>query len=214
MTPPKINPCPTCLQFQDFIPSNTTQKLYLNAAQTIMVTCPDGSTPTVNIPAGVIGYLLNFELGNPPYPDLTINCVSGQIVVPVPDTVNQPDLDFLINRMLNQCANQIGLQLACKSGEFVNTQQMQTCVSLLFVNVIGGIPAGVTISSDGHSLIAAAGLISSTISVEDANLKAIQLLAEIFATGNVTCNPGVSPVVEVFNGATQLASGDTITTSN
>lgn len=186
-------PCPTCLQFPDFVPSSTTQKLYLNAAQNVTVNCPDGSTPTVAIPAGVVGYLLNFELGTPPYPDITLNCIGGQIVVSVPDNTNSGELDVLINQALNKCAAQIGLQLGCVSGEFVNTQQTVTCPESLFANIAGALPVGVSVSGDAHSLIAAAGLISSTISVQDSNLKATQLLNELIATGNAVCAGRIPP---------------------
>lgn len=181
-------PCPTCLQFQDFIPSSTTQRLFLNPAQSVTVNCPDGSTPTVQIPAGVVGYLLSFEIGNPPYPDLILNCAGSQIVVPVPDNATGAELENLINQMLGKCAGQIGLQIGCKAGEFVNEKQTFACSDNFYVGVPGALPSGVSVSSDTHSLIARAGLISSTISVEDANLKAVQLLKEIFATRNAVCS--------------------------
>lgn len=211
-------PCPTCLQFQDFLPSTTVGKLYLNTAQSITVTCPDGSTPTVQIPAGVIGFVLNFSIGTPPYPDLVLNCVGGQIIIPVPDDSVQAQVDVLITQMLNQCAAQIALQNRCVPGEFVNEIQQMGCPAGTgtFVTINGAVPPGIGFSDDDHFLTIAAGTITSTVSVADANSKAKQLLAELFATGNVICTtpPVVPPILEVFNGATQLSSGDTITTSN
>lgn len=211
-------PCPTCLQFGDFKPSNSVEKLYLNAAQTVTVNCPDGSSKEVSIPAGVVGFVLDFSIGSAPYPDISLNCVGGEIVVSVPDKSDQGDLDGLINGMLNKCVSQIATQSACTTGEFVNTvQQYLGCASdVQFVLIPGGIPNGVSISSDGHYLVIAGGIISSTISVSDANAKAIQLLKELFATGNAICGndpPDLQPVLRVFNGSAELESGDTIIVS-
>lgn len=191
----KLKNCPTCLQFEDFKPSNSTEKLYLNSAQTVMVNCPDGTTPSVTIPAGVVGFVLDFTLGNPPYPDLTLNCIGGQINVSVPDNVSQKELDALINGMLDKCAAQIGLQTGCVPGEFQNTIQTYTgCPNPLdYVNIVGGVPVGIGPSSDGHSLSANSGLIFSTVSVDDANKKTIQLLKELFATRNVICSTNPPP---------------------
>jgi hypothetical protein len=188
-------PCPTCLQFQDFLPSNSSAHLYLNLAQSVTVSCPDGSKPIVNIPAGVIGYVLNFSLGTPPYPDLVLNCVGGQIIVPVPDDTDQDELNSLIQSLLNQCVNKVALQSGCVAGSFVSVQQQVTCGSGLFVTVPGALPVGVTVSQDGHSLVATAGLISSTISVADANSKAIQLLNELLSTKNAVCTSVTPPPV-------------------
>lgn len=178
-----------CLTFGDFAASKPNQKLYLNTAQNVTVTCPDLSTPTVAIPAGVIGFVLDFAIGSPPYPDLTLNCVSGQIVVPVPDNATQAQLDGLIAGLLNQCAVQIAKQYGCVPGTFYNTQQVKGCNIGLTPAKAGGLPVGVSIEtvSGASVLVVPAGLISSTVSIADANLKASQLLNEIFATGNVTC---------------------------
>lgn len=188
MQPPSMNPCPTCLQFEDFVPSVSKDKLYLSAAQNLTVNCPGGTSATVPLPAGIIGYALTFDIGNPPYPNLVLNCVSGTISIPVPDNATQNDLDALINSMLNQCLAQIAVNIACASGAFFNTTQtFSACAGATTVTLSGALPNGVTLDSVNNVLTMAAGIIQSVISVSDANGKAQQVLREIFSTGNVTC---------------------------
>ena len=175
----------SCIQFQDFVPSTPTDKIYYSTAQTVTVTCPSGVTATVNLDAGLVAYALTFPLGNPPYPDLVLNCSNSTITVPVPDNTTQDELDALIVGMLNQCLQQIATNIGCVSGVFFNTQQSVPCPS---ENVLmaGAFPAGVT-GVNTPNLTMAAGTIQSTISVADANAKALLVLQEIFQTGNATC---------------------------
>jgi hypothetical protein len=180
-----------CLQFEDFTPSQTSDKLYLSAAQSITVTCPSTETATVSLEGGVVSYVLNFEIGTPPYPNLTLNCTGGQISVPVPDNVTQADLDALINGMLQTCLQQVAKSIGCTGGVFFNTQQIYGGCSpdLLCQIITGGAPAGVFTTGGAESKVAiASGTIMSTISVNDANLKANQVLNELFATQNAECN--------------------------
>lgn len=182
-----------CLQFQDFLPSVTKDKLYLSKAKTIVVTCPSGETAATNLDAGIIGYVLNFELGNPPYPNLTLNCTNGQLSIPVPDTATQAELDALINGMLDSCLTQMATTISCGAGVFYNTLQSYTgCVGdNPCVQVSGALPGGVIFvnqTGETPSMIQiAAGTIQSTVSVADANFKANQVLMEIFTTGNAKC---------------------------
>ena len=187
------NPCPACLKFEDFVASNPTDKVYKSAAQALTVTCPSGVNSTVNLPAGIIGFNLTFSLGNPPYPDLVLNCVSGTITVPVPDSTTQAQLDTLVNGLLVQCLSQFAINIGCASGAFLNEEQTFGCpppgqAGLVNISILGALPAGVT--NNTSSLIMAAGTIQSTISVADANAKALQVLMEIFSTGNATCIGG------------------------
>lgn len=195
MQPPTINPCPTCLKFQDFVSSTPVNKVYTSAAQTLTVTCPSGAETTVQLPAGIIGFNLTFELGNPPYPDLVLNCVNGTITVPVPDNTTQPELDMLVNGLLLKCLNQFAINLGCVTGVFFNTQQTLNCTISGFVRSPGAFPAGVSIDNPnrGNNLVMAAGVIQSTLSVADANAKALEVLYEIFRTGNANCSGGTPP---------------------
>jgi hypothetical protein len=193
MQPPQISLCPTCLKFEDFIPSNPTGKVYLSAAQSLTVSCPSGVPATVNLPAGIIGFNLTFTLGNPPYPNLTLNCVSGMISIPVPDDTTQAQLDALVNSLLQQCLTQIAINIGCASGVFFNTTQSISCPppgqsSLVNLTIPGALPSGVITNTSTLTIVT--GAIQSTISVADANAKALQLLTEIFATGNAKCIGG------------------------
>ena len=187
--PENCKPCQVlkdCIQFQDFVPSNPNDKIYYSKAQTLTVTCPAGTIAVVPLDAGIIAYVLTFSLGNPPYPNLTLNCTGGTVSVPVPDDVTHAQLDTLINGMLNQCLTQIAIGIGCGGGVFFNTEQSVGCPDLnQFTSVAGAIPAGVSLS--GHYLVIAAGTIQSTISIADANAKALQVLNEIFSTFNVVC---------------------------
>ena len=190
--PENCKPCQVlkdCIQFQDFAPSNPDDKTYYSKAQTMTVTCPAGTTATVPLDAGIIAYVLTFSLGNPPYPNLTLNCTGGTISIPVPDDVTQAQLDALINGMLNQCLTQIAINIGCSSGVFLNTQQVNAqCVDIGTVEIAGALPAGVLIDpNNNEQLIMSAGIIQSTISIADANAKAQQVLAEIFSTRNAAC---------------------------
>lgn len=188
-------PCKTlkdCIQFADFTPSDPNDKLYLSTAQAVVVTCPDGTQTTVNMDAGIVGYVLTFQLGNPPYPDLTLNCTGGTITVSVPDNANQQQLDDLINGMLNTCLQQIAKNIGCGTGQFFNTQQTYNPCSDpdAHTYIQGAVPAGVGLANPPNEsgLSMAAGIIQSTISIADANAKAQLVLEEIFSTGNAICN--------------------------
>lgn len=196
---PECVPCKVlkeCLQFQDFVPATQTGKLYLSAAQTVTVTCPSGVKVSVALGAGVVSYVLNFTLGNPPYPDLSLNCTGGTIAVPVPDNTTQVELDALVNGMINTCLAQIAVNIGCPpAGVFYNTQQIVSCPSSN-AKVVGALPAGVStgVSTNLRALFMAAGVVESTISIADANGKAIQVLYDMFQTGNANCSGGPLPV--------------------
>jgi hypothetical protein len=193
---PETTPCKrlgNCIQFQDFVPSSPTDKLYINKEVTLTVTCPAGTQATQTLPAGIVGYVLKFAIGSAPYPNLVLNCTGGQISIPVPDDVTQAQLDDLINGMLTTCLNQIAINIGCLSGSagtFFNTQQnYNPCGGEnACTDIEGALPAGVTnVNSQPVGLTMAAGVVQSTISVADANAKAQQVLAEIYSTGNVIC---------------------------
>jgi hypothetical protein len=195
MTPPTIKKCPTCLQFKDFEQSISNDKVYLNTAQSVLVTCPSGSQATVPLPAGIISYVSKFTIGNPPYPNITLNCTGGAISIPVPDNATQADLDALIIQVLNTCASQIAESIGCSEGTFFNTLQIYNgCpANLEFSHVVGALPAGVVGQStagdsDPTALMALPGAVTSTISVADANAKALQVLNEIYNTGQIQCS--------------------------
>lgn len=184
-------PCKTlkdCIQFADFTPSNPNDKLYLSTAQAVVVTCPDGTQTTVNMDAGIVGYVLTFQLGNPPYPDLTLNCTGGTITVSVPDGINQAQLDALINGMLNTCLSQIAINIGCVSGVFYNTQQQFLCPNNHSMYIAGAVPTGVAVLGSGKGIYILAGVVQSTTSVADANSKALQVLKDLYDTGNVACS--------------------------
>lgn len=194
MTPPTIKPCATCLQFKDFETSKSSGKIYYSAAQVVTATCPDGTVSRTPLDAGILSYALNFELGNPPYPNLILNCSGGQISIPVPDKATQADLDALINGMLNQCLSRIAISISCLSGTFYNTVQYMSCdVSGFYATIGGAVPAGVDVESGGlQRAYIESGVIQSIVSVEDANAKALQVLQSLFNSGNLYCNPGSS----------------------
>jgi hypothetical protein len=189
------NPCKRlcdCIQFADFVPSTTTDKLYVNSAQSITVTCPDGTQTNVSIPAGIIGYVLTFDIGQGPYPDLILNCTGGMLVVPVPSDVTQAQLDALVNGMINTCLAQLAVNIGCAPpGVYYNTMQTISCPSNN-VQVPGALPAGV--SANASNLSMAAGVVESTISVDDANAKSLQVLYDMFQTGNANCSGGPLPI--------------------
>jgi hypothetical protein len=176
-----------CIQFQDFVPSSPNDKLYVNKAQNVTVACPSGSTSVVPIPAGVVGYVVKFAIGDAPYPNLTLNCTGGALNIPVPDDVTQGQLDDLVNGMIQTCVNQIAQGVGCAAGSFFNTQQAYSpCPGNA---VLVAAPAGVSLApgSSPNGLVMMAGIVESTISVADANSKAQQVLQEIFFTGNASC---------------------------
>ncbi len=182
-----------CLQFEDFAASQTQRNLYLSTAQNVTVTCPSNTVVTVPLEGGIVTYMLNFQLGNPPYPNLTLNCTGNTISIPVPDNTTQADLDALIQGMLNQCLKQIAVSIGCVAGSFFNTQQnYQPCPPSGGTVISGAVPGGVTVVGGIGSLgiVMAPGTIQSTVSVADANSKAQEVLREIYSTGNVTCNCG------------------------
>lgn len=184
-----------CIQFQDFTPSSPNDKLYVNKAQNVTVTCPGGTTSVVPIPAGIVGYVVKFAIGDQPYPNLTLNCTGGSLNIPVPDDVTQGQLDDLVNGMIQACVNQIAMNIGCAAGSFFNTQQVYNpCVGdNPYVNAQpntpapGAVPPGVGGGPGCNGLIMIAGIIESTISVADANAKSQQVLQEIFSTGNAVC---------------------------
>ena len=180
-----------CIQFQDFVPSSPNDTLFTNPGSTVTVTCPNGSQVTVDVPAGVVGYVLKFAIGDPPYPDLTLNCTGGLISIPVPDTTTADGLNALVNDLISQCVNQLARSIGCSTGTFFNTQQSVSCNGGSgTVTLVGALPPGVTVSGPGvgNTLNMAAGVIQSTASVADANAKALLVLNEILATGNATCS--------------------------
>jgi hypothetical protein len=83
----------------------------------------------------------------------------------------------------------------------------------------GAVPGWITMDVAGNRFTGRAGAFGGATQAEaDATAQAAlnQFVTFNIANGNITCPtpPPVSPIVEVFNGVTQLASGDTITTSN
>lgn len=188
----KTTPCKrggNCIQFQDFVPSSPNDKLYVNKAQNVTVACPSGSTSVVPIPAGVVGYVVKFAIGDAPYPNLTLNCIGGALNISVPDDVTQGQLDDLVNGMIQTCVNQIAQGVGCAAGSFFNTQQTYSPCSGQ-ATIAGAAPAGVNLPAGANpkGLVMVAGIVESTISVADANSKAQQVLAEIFSTGNAACS--------------------------
>lgn len=187
-----------CITFNDFSPSVSDDKLFVSPAANITITCPSGSVITTNLDAGTVGYVLNFQLGNPPYPNLVLNCTGGTITVPVPDDTTQSQLETLINGMLNTCLNQIASSIGCAAGQFFNTPQNYNPCDLggssPNTRVVGNVPAGVTPGPASpevpQGLTMAGGIVQSTISVADANAKAQAVLQEIFSTGNADCVGG------------------------
>jgi hypothetical protein len=190
MEPPTIPKCSTCLQFKDFEPSISGNKVYYSAAQQVSANCPDGTVSVVPLDAGVISYTLNFSLGNPPYPNLVLNCLNGVISVPVPDDTTQSQLDALITGMINECLGRIAVSIGCQSGTFFNTQQSFTCgIDGYVMSVVGALPPGVTVDpTDSSTLIIQAAVIQSLISIDDANAKAMQVLNDVLGTGNAVCS--------------------------
>lgn len=182
-----------CIQFQDFLVSNPNHKLYVNQQLEVTITCPSGITSTTLMPAGIIGYVLKFTIGSPPYPDLSMNCTGGYLDIPVPATTTQPQLDALINGMLTQCVQQIAQNLLCQPGSYVNTAQLYNPCSGATPNTLGqgAVPGGV---SPGNGLTSATGAsispgsIPSTVSIADANSKAQLLMVELYQTGNLICH--------------------------
>jgi len=174
-----------CLQFGDFNVVEGTDTLYLNQPQSLVVTCDDGSTVTVQVPGGVIGFVLKFQLGNPPYPDLMLDCSGTLYSVSVPDDCTQVQLNGLITGILTQCAQQLAKQVGCEPAQFFNTVvSFSPCGGA--VRTPGAIAAGLTVTAHGVSV--AAGTVSSSISQNDANAKAVQLAQEAFFTGNLACS--------------------------
>ena len=184
----RINQCAT---FGNFNITSPNDRLYVNNALSLTVNCPDGSMPVVQIPAGVIGYVLNFHVGASPYPDLQIEFNGQSVVVPVPDNTTSSQLDALVMSLINQVAVLVATQIGCVPGTFYNTQQtVQVCTSSK-TKIAGAVPLGITVDGSGGSpghIIVPAGFVSSSISVADANSKAIQLAKELFYTANVACS--------------------------
>ncbi len=200
-------PCKTlknCVEFQDFIFSNPNDRLYSNAAQSLTVTCPDGSRQTVNIPAGIVQYVLPFELGTPPYPNLALTCSDSSISVPVPDNATQSDLDALIKGLIQSCVLKLAASIGCPpAAQFYNTAQSYNPCKGGGVVILGAAPVGIITGNEG--LVISAGVISSTISVADANSKTQQVLEDMFNTGNAGCLPlflWVAPEINTTNGGT------------
>jgi hypothetical protein len=199
-----MSTCPTCrpvicTTFGDFKIVNPTDVLYKNPAYNLIVQCPNGSTPFYTVPAGTIGFVLNFAIGEPPYPNLTLDCTGGLITVPVPSNTTQAQLVSLIQGMLAQCGNQIALQNACVNATYLNTVQQfePLCQAgtgqLVYAQVAppdNGVPAGVSIDSTSTFIVVSAGVITSTVSQADANGKALQLAQEMFNSGQIICNGG------------------------
>lgn len=181
----RLNQCAT---FGNFNVTSPNDKLYVNNALSLTVNCPDGSVPVVQIPAGVIGYVLNFQIGTPPYPDLQMEFNGQSVVVPVPDDTTSSQLDALVMSLINQVAVLVATQIGCVPGTFYNTQQTVAICTTKAAKVGSGgaVPSGITFS--GHNLIVASGLISSSISVADANAKAVQLAQELHYTMNAACS--------------------------
>lgn len=183
-----------CLQFADFEPSSTTEQSFVSPAQAVTVECPNGSNVTVTLEGGIASYVVTFQLGQPPYPNLTLNCIGGTISIPVPDDTTQTGLVTLVNQLLTQCMQQIAISIGCAGGNFSNTQQsIAPCQGAApGIQLDGALPAGVSIVQNGDffSLVMSAGSVTSTESIADANAKAITVLNEIFSTGNVSCQGG------------------------
>ena len=178
----------SCITFNDFAVSTSNDKLFVSPAANITITCPSGVVITKSLDAGAVGYVLDFELGTPPYPNLILNCTGGTITVPVPDDTTEAQLEALINGMLNTCLNQIATSIGCTGGVFFNTQQSVICANGQPAFPGGAFPPGVSGGVPNQpNLVMSAGIIQSTISVADANAKALQVLNEVFSTGNVKC---------------------------
>lgn len=189
MEPPIITkPCNTCTQFEDFKPSKSALKVYYSDAGVLTVTCPDGTTTTIPLDAGIATYTLNFALGFPPYPNLVTYCGGKTISIPVPDNATQADVDALIAGMLSKCVSAIAKVVGCPGGVFYNTQQSVAQCPDTGLDVVGSLPIGVYVDADDQNLIIPAGMVQSTTSVADANAKAILILNELYSTGNVICN--------------------------
>jgi len=172
-----------CLQFHEFGNDN------------VEGTCPNGNTAVVQMPSGVSSFTAFLNLGHAPYPDLVLNCTGGIIRVPVPDNTTQIQFDELVEGMINKCLNQMAINIGCVPQIYYNTQQQLACPSVSqTATLAGGIPAGISgaipvggTASPGNLITIPAGLVQSTVSVVDANNRALQVLTELFATGNITC---------------------------
>jgi hypothetical protein len=182
-----------CLEFIEFPKLPQTGKAYLSSAAALTVTCPNGNSVVVNLPSAAASFSIGYNLGQPPYPDLILNCTGGIIRVSVPDNITQSQLDSMIEGMLQTCMTQIAKSIGCVPGTFYNTQQSLGCPTNATATVVGSVPSPITggvaigVSSPANLLVVPAGVVQSTVSVADANGKAMQLLAELFSSGNVTC---------------------------
>jgi hypothetical protein len=185
--------CITCqalasgITFTDFISSPEIDQTFVSTAQIVTVTCPSGLMVTVPLEGGIVSYVVDFQVGQPPYPNLTLNCIGGTISIPVPSTINEAGLTGLVTTLLNMCISQIATSVGCQPGSYLNTaQSISPCgAGAPNIHVIGAVPTGTSYAAG--VLTISAGTVQSTISIADANAKALQLLNELYNTGNVTC---------------------------
>jgi len=189
-----------CLRFPLVLYNLNANKTYQNDLTTVDVSCPDGSTKVIVVPAGTINYTLPFSPGfTGEYPPLVMNCLSGGVIVKtIPSGATQDEIDTIVNQMISDCVTAYAQSIAdCSTVQLFYSEQVSVihaCEVGTVLTFSGTLPSWITIDTGTSTVIGAAGVQSSTISVADATSKAqAQLQAWVDAeltSGNLSC---VSP---------------------
>ncbi len=137
-----------------------------------------------------------------------LNTVSATI----PAGSSQEQISVIVNGLMNQVAAQLAICNAPPNPhppgkKFLNTNGSASCPEGKSMNLVGSLPPTVTMVGD--TLFASAGTFSSSISVDDANSKAITFLNSLIGTV-VEC--GYWNTEQVFtcpNGSTQTVPAHT-----
>ena len=158
----------TCLRFPFVFYDLSNNKSYFNPLFSFLINCPDGTTRTVEVPAGSISYTLPFPVGFAgPYPPLVMGCAAGGLIARnVPNNATQAQIDQIVAEMITTCAQAI----AAASVDCTQVTSFKN--GIVFFNVAcgvgetltytGSLPDWITLDVANNRLIGAAGKFSGS----------------------------------------------------
>lgn len=158
------------------------------------VTCPNGTTASVVIPAGEMSFTLPFPVefvGE--YPPLVMPCEGSFIIRTIASGSTQEDIDAIVEEMFQTCGRQKAEARACIP-IFGNDQVVFDvgCAAGETASFSGTLPSWITLDDVNNQLVGAAGTFTGASSAA-ANAAAQSALDSFgnqqIALGNLTCAP-------------------------
>lgn len=153
-----------CQQFPLVYYNLNANKSYTSPVLSYILTCPDGTTRTVVIPAGEMSYTLPFPSDFAgPFPPLIMGCAAGGYVVRnIPDGSHMDVIDGLVQEMFETCGRALAeSRLDCsEASPLVSNQEVffgYHCDEGTLAYT-GTLPSWITLDTYNSRLVGAAGI--------------------------------------------------------